>query len=321
MLHSSLTMVLFLASVLRGIYSSPPLAQEQDASRTFPETGHTVQGRFLDYWQQHGGLTQNGYPLSEELQEVSPLDGQTYTVQYFERAVFEYHPKNQPPYDVLLSQLGTIRYQYRYPTGAPNQRASTQNPRRFAETGHTLGGRFRTYWEEHGGLAQQGYPISDEFAETSEIDGKSYTVQYFERAVLEYHPENKLPYDVLVSQLGRFRLLIRQAKQAAAALPSPPRIYAPKGQATELWPDSTGSTVTTFSTCGAQPLEGLGNDLCDQPMTLTTQLTPDGPAWRVTFGASWANGAQQHHWVLRVAGDGKATLLQETGDRLPILPQ
>ncbi len=53
---------------------------------------------------------------------------------------------------------------------------------------------------------QQGYPISDQFQEKSEVDGKVYTVQYFERAVFELHPENKPPYDVLLSLLGRFRL-------------------------------------------------------------------------------------------------------------------
>jgi phosphate ABC transporter phosphate-binding protein len=31
-------------------------------------------------------------------------------IQYFERAVFEYHPENQPPYNVLLAQLGRFRY-------------------------------------------------------------------------------------------------------------------------------------------------------------------------------------------------------------------
>jgi hypothetical protein len=46
--------------------------------------------------------------------EKSPLDGKTYTVQYFERSVFEYHPENQPPYNVLLSQLGTFRYKQMY---------------------------------------------------------------------------------------------------------------------------------------------------------------------------------------------------------------
>ena len=38
----------------------------------------------------------------------------------------------------------------------------------FTETGKTLGGKFRAYWESHGGLAQQGYPISDEFQEKSD---------------------------------------------------------------------------------------------------------------------------------------------------------
>ena len=34
---------------------------------------------------------------------MSDLDGKSYTVQYFERAVFELHPENQPPFNVLLS--------------------------------------------------------------------------------------------------------------------------------------------------------------------------------------------------------------------------
>ena len=27
-------------------------------------------------------------------------------MQYFERARFEHHPENQPPYDILLGQFG-----------------------------------------------------------------------------------------------------------------------------------------------------------------------------------------------------------------------
>jgi hypothetical protein len=49
--------------------------------------------------------------------EKSDLDGKTYKVQYFERAVFEHHPENPAPYDVLLSQLGTFRYKQKYPNG------------------------------------------------------------------------------------------------------------------------------------------------------------------------------------------------------------
>jgi acetyl esterase/lipase len=175
-------------------------------SQLFPETGKTVNGDFLAYWKTHGGLAQQGYPISEEMQERSDVDGKTYTVQYFERAVFERHPENKPPYDVLLSLLGDLKYKQKYPNGAPNQKPNTSpGSVLFAETGKRLGGKFLDYWNSHGGVQQQGYPISDEFTEVSELDGKPYLVQYFERAVFEYHPENKPPNDVLLSQLGMLR--------------------------------------------------------------------------------------------------------------------
>jgi hypothetical protein len=85
--------------------------------QTFQQTGHTVCGRFLQYWQQNGGLAQQGYPISETFTETSDLNGRPYTVQYFERAVFELHPENKAPNDVLLSQLGTFAGQANYSQG------------------------------------------------------------------------------------------------------------------------------------------------------------------------------------------------------------
>ena len=87
----------------------------------FKETGKRACGRFLEYWQQNGGLAQQGYPISNEFTERSELDGKEYRVQYFERAVFEMHPENKAPYDVLLSQLGTFRFREKYPNGEPGQ--------------------------------------------------------------------------------------------------------------------------------------------------------------------------------------------------------
>jgi hypothetical protein len=176
-----------------ALLAGPQLNHAQTPTQTFPQTGHTVGGAFLTYWQAHGGLAQQGYPISQEQTETSPLDGKPYTVQYFERAVFEKHPENAPPFDILLSQLGTFRYGQKYPSGAPGQQASTANARLFPETGKHVGGAFRVYWEQHGGLAQQGFPVSEEFTETSPLDGKAYTVQYFERAVFEKHPEKAPP--------------------------------------------------------------------------------------------------------------------------------
>lgn len=180
----------------------------QTERRYFPETQRWVQGRFLNYWTMHGGLAQQGYPLTAEFPEVNKLDGKTYTVQYFERAIFEHHPENAgTPYEVLLSQLGTFELKNRYPNGAPVGISNRDNPRTFPETGHMVGGKFRVYWESHGELAQQGYPLTEEFSETNKLDGKTYTVQYFERAIFEYHPENAgTPYEVLLSQLGKFEL-------------------------------------------------------------------------------------------------------------------
>ena len=48
-----------------------------------------------------------GRPLSEEFPEVNPTDGKIYTVQYFERNRFEYHPEFAgTPNEVLLGLLG-----------------------------------------------------------------------------------------------------------------------------------------------------------------------------------------------------------------------
>jgi hypothetical protein len=181
-------------------------ASTEQAAQTFPETARTVRGKFLKYWKEHGGLPQQGFPISEEMTEQSDTDGKFYTVQYFERAVFEMHPENPEPFDILLSLLGNFEYKRKYPNGAPGQQPNTSaGSIQFRETGKRLGGRFLQYWQQNGGLAQQGFPISDEFLEKSDLDGKTYRVQYFERAVFEMHPENKPPYDVLLSQLGKFR--------------------------------------------------------------------------------------------------------------------
>ncbi len=189
----------------------------QGDSRTFPETGQTVKGLFLKYWNEHGGLAQQGFPISAEMSEKNDTDGKSYNVQYFERAVFEAHPENKAPYDVLLSLLGVFSLNRYHPNGAPDQKASTTNPLKFDKTTKVVGGKFRDYWEKNGGLAQQGYPLTDEFQERNLTDSKTYTVQYFERAVFELHPENAgKPSEVLLSLLGRFDY---NRKNAAAAAP------------------------------------------------------------------------------------------------------
>jgi len=90
----------------RKIHPADPAVVATPGQRFFPDTGHNLGSDFLTYWMAQGGLTQFGYPLSEEMQET--LDGKTSTVQYTERARFERHPENQPPYTVLLGQFGRL---------------------------------------------------------------------------------------------------------------------------------------------------------------------------------------------------------------------
>ena len=99
------------------------------------------------------------------MSEKNDTDGKTYTVQYFERAVFEAHPENKAPFDVLLSLLGVFSLNRYHANGVPDQKASTDNALKFDKVSQVVGGKFRAYWEANGGLAQQGYPITDEFQE------------------------------------------------------------------------------------------------------------------------------------------------------------
>jgi len=121
-------LICVLAVILTGVLggalqlstSLNALAQQRVECLTFNETGKAVCGKFLVYWREHGGLPQHGYPISKEFVEISDLNSKPYTVQYFERAVIELHPENQPPYDVLLSQIGTFQFRRKYPKGDSN---------------------------------------------------------------------------------------------------------------------------------------------------------------------------------------------------------
>ncbi|MEA2574125.1 MAG: hypothetical protein QOH93_1423 [Chloroflexia bacterium] len=186
-------------------YPTATVPDPKDPAVTyFPVVGHTLRGAFRDYWQQHGGLPQFGYPITEEFRAVSSTDGKTYTVQYFERARFELHPENASPYNVLLGLLGHEVTQARTQE-QPFKVASQwddRSGRYFPETQHNMLPQFGTYWVTHGGLPVYGYSISEPFEEASSTDGKLYTVQYFERNRFEWHPELPDPYKVSLGLLG-----------------------------------------------------------------------------------------------------------------------
>jgi hypothetical protein len=94
-----------------------PTSQPQPGCRYFPETQHNVCGDILTMWRSNGlefdgrqgkseaeNLALFGLPLSDLMTEE--IDGRVLQVQWFERARFESHPENAPPYNVLLGLLG-----------------------------------------------------------------------------------------------------------------------------------------------------------------------------------------------------------------------
>jgi len=83
----------------------------------YAQTGHNLCAGFQAYWEKYGGLAVYGYPISEEFQEVNPDTGKTYTVQYFERGRFEWHPGEWPErFDVELGRLGSQVFAMTYGT-------------------------------------------------------------------------------------------------------------------------------------------------------------------------------------------------------------
>ena len=175
----------------------------------FPQTGHSLSGKFLDYWNNNGGLARFGYPITEVFEEYDAQTNTTHQVQYFERNRFELHPENAgTKYEVLL---GLLSHNFSALTGpritgsfiSGETAPAPGGGLLFKETGHTLSGKFLDYWNQTGGLAQHGLPLTEPTNEVNPIDGKTYLVQYFERSRLELHPENAgTQYEVLMGLLG-----------------------------------------------------------------------------------------------------------------------
>ena len=281
-----------LALVLGVTLLPSVLSYAQGGSRIFPETGKTVKGRFLQYWEQNGGLAQQGFPISDEMQEKSDTDGKTYTTQYFERAVFEMHPDNKQPFDVLLSLLGNFIYKQKYSQGAPGQQANTSaGSVLFKETSKRVGGKFLEYWNKNGGLAQQGFPISDEFMEKNDLDGKTYRVQYFERAVFELHPENAgTQYEVLLSQLGQFRYRAKYASDSNPPAPTATAAPVAKGWS-QITAANSGPRARTDHTAIVDPVRN--------------NLLVFGGRGSSTFGDTWIFDLNTRKWR-EVVGQGPA---------------
>jgi hypothetical protein len=231
-----------LALSLIIVVVATPAAEAQTSQRCFRETGHCIAGRIRQYWEQNGGLPVFGFPITP--QQEQQVDGQPVQIQWFERNRLELHPENARPYDVLLGRLGVDRLQQQGRDWFTFAKGSEQSGCRFfAETGHSVCGNILNTWRASGlefdgrrgkseaeNLALFGLPLSE--AQEEDTPGGRFTVQWFERARFELHPENQPPHNVLLGLLGN------EVHGPAA----PPSLPPPAGQ---LGVDGTWNGTTS----------------------------------------------------------------------------
>ena len=127
----------------------------------------------------------------------------------------------------------------------PPAMAQSSDERCFPETNHCISGRFRQYWEQHGGVAVFGFPIINVRSELVRDTGRAHMTQWFERNRFELHPENAAPYDVLLGRLGDDRL--RQLGRNWRDLPGDP----------ERMPGCLWFPQTQFNVCDQMPGRGF----------------------------------------------------------------
>lgn len=166
-----------------------PVRAQATESEYFSETGHNVSGEFLAFFNSNPDAAYIfGYPITEQF---TSKDGKT--VQYFQRARFEYNPDMPEGQRTQLTQLGRDMYAT---TGILNV-GNSFACRTYVETGFAVCFAFLEFFDANGGAAQFGFPISGFEYHENKI------VQYFERGRLEWQPWRAEGYRVVISDLGR----------------------------------------------------------------------------------------------------------------------
>lgn len=189
----------FLTILIFGVVTWFP-ARAAMNQRFFPETGHTVNGKFLDFYEQVSDpQLLYGYPITDAFPDTTS----GFEVQYFQKARFELHPDESPDQQVQLSPLGSYLYKPGQPGFLPEKSSGCR-------TFQDVAGRFRVcmaflnFFEAYGGIEQFGAPISNRVIEDGRI------VQYFQKARFEWHPQLLARQHVQLSDLGS-KYFVQQA--------------------------------------------------------------------------------------------------------------
>ena len=170
----------------QGIHTEPlrqEIAPASPGAGTlyFAETGHNLAEPFRSRWHQAGGEAVFGAPLSEERYAA----GAGGVLQTFDNLVLLYDPGQAPPLDVRGQPLGKSVWAEIIAgaaAGDPVTGCAERELPVLRRDGHTLSEPFASFWNQWGGAALFGPPVSEPF---DDPDAPGVRVQVFESAMLE----------------------------------------------------------------------------------------------------------------------------------------
>jgi hypothetical protein len=176
---------------LVAVLAMPGPAAAQSGGRYFPETGHTLDGRFLGFFDRYGGAEIFGYPITESFRD--PTSNQL--IQYTENAQFEWQLDDEGNGFASLRPLGEILGGWHLPDSSGQ--GEGRGCRYFEQSGHASCYSFLSFFSSHGGQDLFGLPISDFEIQNDRI------VQYFQYFRLDWYPDAPEAEQVRVGPLGR----------------------------------------------------------------------------------------------------------------------
>jgi uncharacterized protein YkwD len=151
--------------------------------------------------------------------------------------------------------------------------------RRFPQTGYTVREPFLSAWEQ-GGIALFGLPISGELTERSRDDGRLHTVQYFERARLELHPDAH--QQIEIGRLGAE--LAPAATTGSACAPFPETGYGLCGELGAFWAANGGVAIFGYPVGPAHFATGPDGVAREVQYTERARIERDLATGQITLG-------------------------------------
>ncbi len=208
-------------AVCMAAATSPEIRADVTASEYKPALGHNIvnlsvslDGRrqtadFLDFYRRTGGLERWGHPTSEVFEETP----RTLT-QYFQRGVVDWKPDDSGPY--ALQRRLAWDFVGGGARGAPDWGVERHLTSPYTRTAigpwdHGLSNwsvagtwtGFADYFSALGGVSSFGYPKTDARRDDHpgavlgmRANSPSFVRQYFQAAVLEFHPGARSPVKI-----------------------------------------------------------------------------------------------------------------------------